>query len=281
MKRIVQILGKLAYGDAIGNHVLAIYKELKKRKIETRIYAEKIDQRYTGIALNVNDYQSLTDDVILYHLSYGTPLNRKVCEFDSKLIVNYHNITPGYFFRAYNKIMEKQCDSGYCDLEYMRNRIDFVIGDSDYNLKTLRNIGYSCKMQSIPIVIDYTEYLTQPNSSLLSSLKCDDCKYILFVGRVAPNKKQQYVIEDYYYYQKYFEPKSKLIIAGSYTGNENYYLRLKKYASLLDISDKVIFTGHIPFNTLLAYYHGADVFLCESEHEGFCVPLVEAMILLP
>lgn len=99
---------------------------------------------------------------------------------------------------------------------------------------------------------------------------------ILFTGRIVPNKKQEDIIKSFYYYQKYYNAESRLFLVGSYRGMDDYYNRLKKYAEELGVKN-VVFTGHIKFNSILAYYHLADVFLCMSEHEGFCIPLVEAM----
>jgi glycosyltransferase involved in cell wall biosynthesis len=99
---------------------------------------------------------------------------------------------------------------------------------------------------------------------------------ILFVGRVAPNKKIENLIRVFGIYQKYFNRKSRLFLVGSYDENGTYYTKLEKYIALSGV-DNVVFSGHIKLNEVLAYYHLADIFLCMSEHEGFCVPLVEAM----
>ena len=98
---------------------------------------------------------------------------------------------------------------------------------------------------------------------------------IIFVGRIAPNKRQEDVIRAFYFY-KQLDPDARLILAGSQTGFENYADRLRDYADKLGLRD-VLFTGHVSFPELLAYYRTATAFLCMSEHEGFCVPLVESM----
>src|SRR5690606_3919553 len=100
---------------------------------------------------------------------------------------------------------------------------------------------------------------------------------LLFVGRIAPNKKQDDIIKIFYYYKKFINPESRLILVGSYIGMERYYSELIKLVNDLDLQD-VFFTGHIPFESILAYYQISHLFLCMSEHEGFCVPIVEAML---
>ena len=136
-------------------------------------------------------------------------------------------------------------------------------------------MGYKCKIDVLPILIKFEDYEKKPNKLVMK--KCDDgYTNIIFVGRIAPNKKQEDVIESFYYYNKYYNEKSRLILVGSYGGMEKYYVRLKDYSEKLGAKN-VIFTGHIKFDEILAYYHMADLFLCMSEHEGFCVPLVESM----
>ena len=78
-------------------------------------------------------------------------------------------------------------------------------------------------------------------------------------------------------YRQAYDPRARLILAGSAYGTENYLERLKRYAQALDLADSVVFPGHISFRQILAYYRTAGAFLCMSEHEGFCVPVVEAM----
>jgi glycosyltransferase involved in cell wall biosynthesis len=99
----------------------------------------------------------------------------------------------------------------------------------------------------------------------------------MFLGRIAPNKKQEDVIKTFYYYKKYMDPKARLFLVGSYEGMEIYYNALKLLVEQLDLED-VYFTGKVPFDQILAYYRVSDAFLCMSEHEGFCVPLIESMV---
>jgi len=96
------------------------------------------------------------------------------------------------------------------------------------------------------------------------------------VGRISPNKKHENIIRAFAHYKKHVNSKSRLIFVGSDKGTEKYSECLKKYTEQLCVDD-VIFVGHTDFPSLLAYYRIADIFLCMSEHEGFCVPLVEAM----
>ncbi len=275
MSRVIQIVGSYFYGDAIGNHVSTVHRELKKRGVDSHIYAITIDERRGDEAQTLDNYDPKAEDVILYHLSNGTDLNREVAEYPGKLLVNYHNITPPAFFRGYGPHLEALCAKGYEDVVYLKDHAAAAVGDSQYNAQELVRMGYTCPLESIPIFMDFSDYDQAPDPDTVKKYS-DGKKNILFVGRIAPNKKQEDVIRAFYYYTKYFEPNSRLILAGNNDGMEQYDCELKAYVKKLGLNN-VVFTGHIRFPELLAYYRTADLFLCQSEHEGFCVPLVEAM----
>lgn len=275
--KIIQLLTTVSFGDAVSNDAFAIKDILKKNGFQTDIYAENIDKRLAdGMAKSVYLMPQLSpDDIILYHLSTGTALNEKIKMFHCRKVMIYHNITPPRFFAEYSINSYQLCDQGLKQAESLKDTFDYVLADSDFNKKDLIRMGYTCPIDVLPILIKFEDYEKKPNS-LVKKKYQDDYKNFLFVGRIAPNKKQEDVIQTFYYYNKYYNPKSRLFIVGSYNGMELYYERLKDYVEKLEVPN-VIFPGHIKFDEILAYYKLADVFVCMSEHEGFCVPLVEAM----
>lgn len=274
--RFVQILPTFSFGDAIGNHVRALDGYMKKYGLETEIYASVIDEKLPdGIAKNYKEYESREDDIILYHLSIGKDINRQFIEQKGIKIINYHNITPPDFFSEYSYPSQQLCEAGLQDTAFLHDKVQFCIADSEYNKQDLMKMGYQCDIGVIPILIAFEDYKKTPDSKILKTLS-DDMTNIIFVGRVAPNKKQEDIIEAFYYYKKYYNAQSRLILVGNYRGMENYCQRLRNYIDELGVED-VMITGQVSFKSILAYYHKADLFLCQSEHEGFCVPLVEAM----
>ncbi|MBO5953719.1 MAG: glycosyltransferase family 4 protein [Oscillospiraceae bacterium] len=275
MKRIVQILDSYSYGDGMGNHAGALLNALKARGVDTQIYAKYVDPRLSHMGKNVAEYVPSQEDVILYHLGAGSELNRKVTEYPGRLIINYHNITPPEFFADYNPALEANCRAGYEDVKFLADKVEMAISVSAYNSSELARMGYTCPLHQAPIVMDFSDYTKAPDAATVEKYS-DGVSNIVFVGRICPNKKHEDLMLDFYYYTKYFNPNSRLILVGNYRGFEGYYLKLKKYAKKLGLTN-VVFTGHIKFSQILAYYHTADLFLCESEHEGFCIPLVEAM----
>ena len=277
--KIIQLLPNFAYGDAIGNDTRAIDAVLKKMGIPTKIYAENINRRIPkGYAEQINNLPHLEkNDIIIYHGSTGSELNKKLQTFSCRKMMIYHNITPPDFFAPYNKEISDNLSRGEKEIGDLRDHIDYCIADSEFNKSDLLRMGFSCPIDVCPILIPFHDYEQEPDPEIIKQYCSDELTNILFVGRIVPNKKQEYLILSFYVYHKYFNPKSRLILCGSYTGMENYHLRLVDYAAQLGLTDDIIFTGHIKFCEILAWYRIADVFLCMSEHEGFCVPLLEAM----
>lgn len=279
MMRIVQLLPTISYGDAVGNDCRAIKKIIQEMGYQTEIYAENIDGRLsTGTAKFVSEFPDLAEnDVILYHASTGTDLNDRLAQMNNRKVMIYHNITPPEFFRPYSHSAEGLTSYGLQGVQNLANKVDYCIADSEFNRQNLREMGFHCSVDVCPILIPFGDYDRAPNQDIVKKYEDDGYVNVLFTGRIAPNKKQEDIIRTFYYYHTYYNKKSRLILVGSWSGMEKYYDRLCAYVKVLELSDSVIFTGHIKFDEVLAYYKIADIFLCMSEHEGFCVPLVEAM----
>lgn len=275
--RIIQMLPTLAYGDAIGNDVLALDEALRKAGYETEIYAENIDKRLPKrCAKKASRYRDSRENIIIFHLSIGSSLAEQVLQYEARVIIVYHNVTPSVFWKGFSHEAEELCENGIACVRRMADKPVLCLADSQFNKEDLLRLGYSCPIEVLPILIAFDDYAKKPDEELIRKYENDGYTNILFTGRIAPNKKQEDLITAFYYYKNYINPKSRLILAGSFQKRDVYYNKLKNYASQLGLDD-VIFTGHIPFDQILAYYRIADVLLCLSEHEGFCVPLVEAM----
>lgn len=275
--KIIQLLPTLSFGDAIGNDTIALSGAIKEMGFDTAIYAENIDKRLPkGIARSTDKLKGLkSDDILIYHKSTGTDLTFRLEQYKCRRIMIYHNITPPEFFRPYSVSATKLTEYGYKGVEYLRDKIDYVMAVSAYNKAELVKMGYTCPIDIRPILIKFDDYKKAPDEAVMQKYS-DGRTNLVFVGRIAPNKKQENLIRALYCYKKR-DPDTRLILVGSDTGMENYCERLKKYAAALGLSDSVVFTGHISFPEILAYYRIATTFVCMSEHEGFCVPLVEAM----
>lgn len=276
--KIIQLLPTISYGDAVGNDTMAMHEAMCDFGYRTEIYAENIDSRRNENF--IHHYTELpelnNDDLLIYHFSTGSEQMVKILRSTScRKIMVYHNITPAKYFKEYDKFTADLVENGRRELMALKDAFEACICDSAYNMKELQNLGYRCPMKVLPILIPFSDYDREADANIISKYEKDEYINFLFVGRVAPNKKQEDVIRAFTYYHKNINAKSRLFIVGSATGK--YAQRLHKYIEKLDMKKSIVMTGAISFKEILAYYNVADIFLCMSEHEGFCVPLVEAM----
>lgn len=279
--RVVQLLPTLVYGDAVGNDTLAIHRFLTERGFESDIYAENIGARVRPLVKSFTAMPELhADDVLIYHLSTNASeemydvLQRAIC----RKVAIYHNITPGRYFAQYDEAFAKFLDDGRAyAASRLRDMFSCCWAVSSYNGEDLRAMGFSCPIYVLPILIPLDDYDILPASGPMLRYKNDARKNILFVGRIAPNKKIEDVIRVFDFYMKHIDAGSRLFIVGHERGDDPYMESLRTLVDELSLRRDVVFVGHVPFEHIIAYYKLADLFLCMSDHEGFCVPLVEAM----
>lgn len=276
--KIVQVVPVLAFGDAIGNETIALKNLMNELGYKTEIYYYSgMDSRLPKkVAKPMRKLRVKPDDIIIYHLATGTQANYDIAHYNCKIIVRYHNITPPEYFEGYDEAARKVCEDGYAGARYLADKVDYVWADSQYNLNDLKKMGYKCPAEVIPIILAMDDYDKKPNVNTVEKYK-DGTINFLFTGRVVPNKKLENVIDSFYYYHQYIDTNSRLIFVGNCESTPRYYQKLQHYIEKLGIKKSVVFPGHIRFDEVLAFYEVADAFICLSEHEGFCVPLVEAM----
>jgi len=275
--RIFQIIVTIIRGDAMSNNALLLDHTFKSAGINSRIYAINIEKELKKDVFIFKKLPKLNkNDIIIYHLCETTEINICIKKINCKKIVIYHNTTPGRYFKQY---LPELCQHQYksiLDIQSLNKSFNWCIADSEFNKNDLVNLGYDeKKITVVPVYINFNDYKQLPDKNIIEKYK-DGYTNILFVGRITPNKKHEDIIRAFAYYKKHVNDKSRLILIGSSIG-EVYIEILKDYIKENELKD-VIFTGKIPFLEILGFYCIADIFLCMSEHEGFCVPLVEAMI---
>jgi glycosyltransferase involved in cell wall biosynthesis len=214
---------------------------------------------------------------MIYHYSIGSDkLTELFLQSPGKRLLIYHNITPHPFLEPYNADLTLACKAGRQALRELAGAVDMALADSPYNCRELAEHGF-CNPRVLPLLLDFRQWdATAPASEILNRF-ADDWRHFLFVGRLSPNKRQDDVIRVFARYNRRIEPRSRLLLVGSWRYLENYLQELQELASSLGVLDHVFFLGHVRQDELRAYYRLADIFLCMSEHEGFCVPLLEAM----
>ncbi len=276
-QRIIQIVASLNFGDAVGNDVRAIARALNEAGYATGIFTMAVHPKIKdeGVYL-INMLPELNEnDLIIYHYATADELADIIKEAPCKVVLRYHNVTPPAFFHGYDEGAEKVTREGLDEIADLKEAIDYGIVVSDFNKKDLIDMGYQCPIAVAPILIPLKDYEQEPDKDVVTRYS-DGKTNIVFVGRIVPNKKFEDVIACFAAYKEKYDPTARLFLVGNYQETDTYYQYLQEYIKKCGVKD-VIFPGHIAFNAILAYYKIADLFLCMSEHEGFCVPLVEAM----
>lgn len=262
-----------APGDAITNQMLFIQQLLRKRGFESEIYAEHIPQELEKQIKNIKNYKGNKDGILLVHHSMGFDCFDRIIGFEDKRILIYHNITPEEFFTDATII--KYIRLGHKQLIEYKDHICYAIADSNYNRKQLLQAGYKCPIEVMPVNIsldrfDHCDF----NKELSENIK--NTTNILFVGRIVRNKRQDEIVKTFILYNRYFNSNSRLFLVGG-VGDDLYANEIRQLIHDNNLEDKAILTGKVSENDLKTYYQHSNLFLCLSDHEGFGVPLLEAM----
>ena len=273
--RVHQVLATLGYGDAIGHEVLGIQRVLRGAGIESEIFVETADPRLEDLTL---DYREMVgaiapDDILIHHFSIGSRASRTAYALPGRMALVYHNITPPEYFVGVHRDLVKLCFRGRRELTAYIDRCDLALGDSEYNRQELEALGFP-RTAVLPVVPDFTHLNGEPNRLLAADFD-DGWTNVMFVGRVIPNKRFETVIRAFHAYKTRHNPRSRLLLVGSYGGFERYLAMLHTLIARLGTQD-VHFLGHVSNEELTAFYDVADLFLCASAHEGFCVQIIEA-----
>lgn len=273
--QVHQVLATLGYGDAIGHEVLGIQRVLRSAGYASEIFVETADPRLEELT---RDYRELPevgapDNLLIHHFSIGSKASRLAYALPDRMLLVYHNITPPEYFIDVHPLLVQLCFMGRRELGVYVRRCDLAVGDSEFNRQDLEALGFP-DTDVLPVVPDFSHLDVEPNRFVAGQFD-DEWTNILFVGRVIPNKRIEDLIRFFDAYRTLWNPRSRLLIVGSYSGFDWYLGMLQGLRARLRV-DNVHFVGHVSDAELTAYYDVADVFLCASEHEGFCVPLVEA-----
>jgi glycosyltransferase involved in cell wall biosynthesis len=285
MTRIALLTPSLAPGDAITNDILGMHRALEQSGYESRIYAaaSPFNKPKVWPVSKINSFLKKSSDILLYHYSMGWEpalelLRKKKC----KTVVKYHNVTPPEFFAEWNDEYELACRTGREQLRAIaQSGCDLYLSDSEYNMRELQAAGAD-EVRSLALPpFHHIDRLNRLDADLpvLDAYR-DGQANILMVGRVAPNKGHAALIDAFSIYHRYYNERSRLLIVGKEDKRlASYSASLRERIASMGLQDAVVFTGEVSDSELKAYYLISNVFMIASSHEGFCVPLVEAMAM--
>ncbi len=276
--RIDQLLPAYHRGDAIGDEATSLRAFFRSQGFESNIYRLSCDRELEGDSLDFAAFPSpRPEDIAILHFALASPLSRAFQSLACHRVLIHHNVTAPEFFSGFSEEMVRICRRGREELRSLAEVTDVGLADSRFNAQELSDLGFR-EVHVFPLYLDFSKY-ERPMNGFVHRLYRDERTNILFVGRVVPNKKIEDLIKVTFYYKKYISSLVRLIIVGKTSSLPDYYRSLVRMADdfLLE-PEEIEFTGHIPDDELFALYRAADVFLSLSEHEGFCLPLVESMI---
>ncbi len=273
---IHQILAGYADGDAISSEAVQLRRAFRAWGCASEIHVDPacVSPGLRGDCLPLTAFAAGPGDVCLYHYGIASPATDVFLRSSARRILVYHNITPAAFFNGFDDDLARRLSLARATLGEVARHADAVWADSKFNADELAQAGVNpVQVFHLPFVSDSPE--RQPDAAIL---KCfaGPLKNILFVGRIVPNKRIEDLIHAFAWYHRAVNPFSRLLIVGSPRSAPRYFTMLRVLAGDLDLPN-VCFEGFASPEGLPAYYQVADLYVSTSAHEGYCLPLVEAM----
>jgi glycosyltransferase involved in cell wall biosynthesis len=264
-------------GDAIGDSARRVRGLLRSMGHDSEIYALTIDDELRHDIRRFGDRAARGGDLTIFHYALPSPMTEAFASLPAGRVLQYHNVTPAAYFAPYDPALFRLAALGRRELATLAGRVDLALGDSEYNRRELAALGFS-RTGVFPIAVDTGRVTQAADRPALDRILDDGLVNFLFVGRIAPNKKIEDHIRLAEVYKRYVDAYYRFIFVGRFDVVPRYYSMIRALmAEYRFLSDRFVFTGPISDEELAVYYRHAAVYVSLSEHEGFCVPLVEAM----
>jgi glycosyltransferase involved in cell wall biosynthesis len=263
-------------GDAIGDSARRVRAMLREKGHQSDLFALTMDDDLREDVRPFADPAARAGDVTIFHYALPSDMTGAFAQLPGARVLQYHNITPAHFFFGYDPGLARLAILGRRELASLAGHVDLALGDSEFNRLELDDLGFA-PTGVMPIAIDTSRITAPPPNPVLGRILDDGLLNFLFVGRVAPNKKVDDIIRLAEHYKRYVDLQYRFIFVGKADAVPAYYAALRGLILEYHLPpDRFLFTGPVPNEDLAAYYRSADVYISLSEHEGFCVPLLEA-----
>ena len=264
--------------DAIGAHALQVQAVLRGMGLASELYVADASPEHTSISRPYDTYRARPGDWILYQASTGHRMADRLLEQPQPLLVNYHNVTPPSLLESWEPGLADEVAEGRRQIGKLAVAARHAIAVSRYNEAELDDLGYR-STSVVPLIVDLDAQAAAPDRVTLDWLARGRERGgvdLLFVGRIVPNKAQHDLVKALAAYRRGYDPRARLHLVGG-GSSPNYLRALRRFVGALDLWDAVDLAGSVTDAERAAYYAGADVLVCLSDHEGFCVPILEAM----
>lgn len=276
MKQIYQLVHTLSYGDAISGEVLALHRAFEESGRESKIFAVHEHPKLKGSSISHTDFPVDFDGTVILHYSIGSPINGVYRNLEkANRVIIYHNLTPVHWFEKINPRVRDDLKAGFQELPELCALSDRIIADSSFNASEIRDHGFEAEVLNLSV--DPARWDEPTNPGIAAAIQGAPGIHLLHVGRLAPNKCIEDIIKIFYFLHHYVEKNSQLWLPGIDIDTELYSFSLKRLVHELDLERAVHFCGCVADSELRAMYEHCTAYVCMSEHEGFCLPAVEAM----
>jgi glycosyltransferase involved in cell wall biosynthesis len=263
--------------DAIGDSARRVCDILRAMGHESDLFAMTIDDELSQEVRPFADPASKAGDLTIFHYALPSPMTTEFASLGGGRVLQYHNVTPARYFAPYDAGLYRLATLGRQELSTLVGRVDFALGDSEFNRKELESLGFA-PTGVFPIVVDTARITKREPRPALEAILDDGLVNFLFVGRIAPNKRIEDHIRLAEHYKRYVDAYYRFIFVGRFDVVPRYYSVIRALMTEYRLlHDRFVFTGPVPDEELAVYYQHAAAYVSLSEHEGFCVPLVEAM----
>jgi glycosyltransferase involved in cell wall biosynthesis len=278
--RIDQIIPSIVERDAVSHHTLEAQRVLHSLGFVSEIYACNMGPGMAGRVRRIDELprEDSEHQWVCYQSSIGSPAADVFGSHPGFKLIDYHNISPVELVERWMPHLGEEVRQGREQLVALAPLVEAGFADSEFNRSELEEAGYGHTSVS-PLMIDSANFSCPPDSRVvgrLGSKKARGGRDWLFVGQMLPHKAHHDVIKALACARKIFDPHARLHLVGR-ESCPAYADALRRFASALGLTGAVEFVGSVSPGELSAYYECADVLVCCSDHEGFCVPLLEAM----
>jgi glycosyltransferase involved in cell wall biosynthesis len=265
--------------DAVGDSARLLRDLCRSWGHESEIYALTVDDDLVGDVRPWQHAGARQGDLTILHYAIPSPMSAALATLPGTRVLLYHNMTPTYFFAPFDAGITRMAAAGRRDLATLVGRVDLALGVSDYNRRELEVMGFE-PTGVLPLAIDLERLRSARRVPSVEKWLQDGLVNILFVGRIAPNKKIEDHIRLAEQFKRYVDSFYRFIFVGKYDAVPHYYAMIRALiAEYKMLPDRFWFVGAVPNEELAAYYRNAHAYVSLSEHEGFCAPLVEAMAM--
>jgi glycosyltransferase involved in cell wall biosynthesis len=275
MTRIDQVIPAIIEHDAVSNHTFEAQRLLLEMGYDSEIYASIIGPGTEGRVRPITELPDGGREWLLYQCSIGSPVAERVMAHRGPTMLDYHNITPAHLVERWIPPLGEESRLGRAQLVRLASSVRGSFADSQFNADELASFGFAAP-SVVPVLVEAANRETPPDPAMLERLHTVPGSKWLFVGQVAPHKAQHDLVMAFAAFRELYDPDAKLWLVGREMGHA-YRAALDRFVRALGLGAAVTMTGSVPVAQLAAYFEAADVFVCLSDHEGFCAPVIESM----